>query len=200
MIPAQQRLERRNLVAVKVDDGLIVQFESALRQRLSQIELQLATGVHASIHLWLEELVCTAPLALGPVKCKIGILQEFVWKDCVTGSNRNADAGPNEHLVIIDFVGSANCFNDAQRQSGGAPWLIRPRLDYSELVATEPGNGISTPDTIAQSFGYNFQKLIAGGVPKCVVHALEAVKIKPQDRGGLLRRSILERCVEPLSQ
>ena len=48
MVPAQQRLEAADLVALEVDDRLVVELELAVRQRLAQIELQLAARLHVA--------------------------------------------------------------------------------------------------------------------------------------------------------
>ena len=78
MIPAYQGLESADLVARQIDHRLIVEFELAGRQRLAQILLHDAAGLHLQVHRRLEEAEGAAAIAFRPVQRKVRIAQQPV--------------------------------------------------------------------------------------------------------------------------
>ena len=75
MTPAHQRLEAGDLAALDVDERLIEQLELAVLDRLAQIELDDAAGLHARVHFGFEEAVDAAAVGLGPIKRHVGVLE-----------------------------------------------------------------------------------------------------------------------------
>lgn len=64
--------------------------------------------------------------------------------------------------------------------------LGHPVADDDELVAPEPGQGVTRPDHGLQALRHQDQQLVAGGVPDAVVDHLELVDVEEQcrDRTG----------------
>lgn len=93
MTPAQQRLAAGYLVTAKIDNGLVVNLEAAIEERLAQIPMHGLPRLCACVHRRLEEAVGPPPAGLGAVHGQIGILDEFVQISAVAWSERDADAG-----------------------------------------------------------------------------------------------------------
>ena len=107
VMPAQQRLQTADLVALEVDERLVVELELAVGQRLAQVELQLAARLHVGVHVRLEEAVDAAPLALGAVQGEVGVLEQLVGIGAVAGRHGDADAGADRDLMAVDVEGLA---------------------------------------------------------------------------------------------
>ena len=67
MVPAQQRFEAHDRVALEVDLGLVVQRELVERQGLAQVDLEVAAGRRARVHVRVEEAERASPGALDVV-------------------------------------------------------------------------------------------------------------------------------------
>jgi len=66
--------------------------ERAARQRVAQIELEIAACLRLDIHVLLEEAPGAASVGLGAVERHVGILQERVGIDAVARRDSDADA------------------------------------------------------------------------------------------------------------
>ena len=115
-LPADQRLDAADLVALEIDDRLVVQLELAGDQRLAQVVLHGAPRLHLRVHLGLEEAVGAAPVALGAIERQVGVPHQLVGRHAVGRADGDADAGADHHLVAVDVVGLAHRLDDAMRQ------------------------------------------------------------------------------------
>ena len=107
MVPADQGLEAADLVALEIDDRLVVELELAGRQRLAQVVLQGAPRLHLRVHLRLEEAEGAAAVALGAVERQVGVAHQLVGLVAVRRADGDADAGADHHLLAVDLVGRA---------------------------------------------------------------------------------------------
>src|ERR1700732_3474779 len=57
MMPAHQCFAATDLIRLEVDNRLVIDLELAPRERLTEVELEIAPDRHARIHLGLEEPV-----------------------------------------------------------------------------------------------------------------------------------------------
>src|SRR6202008_3650785 len=108
MIPAQQRLEARDLAGLQQQDRLIMDLELAVGDRLAQVELEQAARLQPLVHLALEEAMGAAAVALGEVERHVGVLQQQVGVDAVVGRDGDADAGADYDVAALDVVGPAD--------------------------------------------------------------------------------------------
>ena len=92
MRPAQQRLAGRDLLGAQIEERLVVDLEGAGGERVAQVELEVAPGLGADVHLRLEEAPGAAPLGLRPVERHVGVLEEVVGADAVARRHGDADA------------------------------------------------------------------------------------------------------------
>ena len=83
-------------------------------------------------------------------------------------------------------IGSASALRIRSARSTAAPSPVQVLGDDDELVAAEPGDGVSVADDAAQPVGDLREHLVAGGVPEAVVDGLELVEVDEQqpDRAG----------------
>src|SRR5258707_10435369 len=123
MLPADKSLESTDLIALEVDDRLIVNLELEPHKRLAEIGLHQATSLHLGIHLRFEEAERATPAILGAVERKVGIAQQQVRTRPISDVDGNADAGADNHLMPIDLIGLAYHRDDALRQGGRIGWL-----------------------------------------------------------------------------
>ena len=133
MIPAYQGFEAADFLARQVDDRLVVQLELAGRQRLAQVLLHDAAGLHLQVHRGFEETERAAAVALGAVEREVGVAQQFVGVRSVAGTDRNADADADHGLLAVDVIGLAQRVDDALRQRrrprrGPRSWPARSRI------------------------------------------------------------------------
>lgn len=135
MIPAQQGLERVDVVGLQDDEGLIVQLELLARERPAQVHFQLAADLHAGIHLGLEEAEGSASVGLGVVKRHIRVAQNLGRLDRIHRRNGDADADIGDDLMAFDLVGPDHRVADALRKRRGVGGLLHLRHDNGELVA-----------------------------------------------------------------
>ncbi len=78
MIPANQGLESADLVAREIHHRLVIEFELAGGQRLAQVLLQDAPGLHLQVHRGFEKAERAAAIAFGPVQRKVRVAQQSV--------------------------------------------------------------------------------------------------------------------------
>ncbi|MNN29310.1 hypothetical protein D3C81_1429080 [compost metagenome] len=76
MLPADQRFEFGHLACVQVEDGLVIQLQAVVfDQGGAQLFFKLQLQGGAGLEVTAEEVQVIAPVALGLIKRKVGILQ-----------------------------------------------------------------------------------------------------------------------------
>ena len=93
MEPPQQRLGTGDRTPCKVELRLVVQHELAPLQCLAQLASGSLAGADLGIHRRLEEAEPAAPLGLGAIEGKVGVLQEVMGVAAIIGEERYAEAG-----------------------------------------------------------------------------------------------------------
>ena len=88
-----------------VDDGVVVQLELVVGQRVAQLDLMGAAGARLDPHGILEKAVGVAALGLGFIQREIGVLEELIHLGAVLGRERDADAGADIELMAVEIVG-----------------------------------------------------------------------------------------------
>ena len=198
MVPADQRLKAADLAALQVHHRLIVELELARGQRLAQVLLHDAAGLHLLVHVRLEEAERAAAVALGAVKREVRIAQQLVRGLAIARADRDADAGADAGLMAVDVVGLAHPFDDLLRQRGGIAGIDDRGLDDDEFVAAGPRDGVGLADEAAQAVGNDLQQLVAGGMAEGIVHRLELVEVEMMHRHHLLVLVVAHRLLQPL--
>ena len=83
MMPAQQRFASRDLIVPQIDQGLVVDIESAFTEPAvcdhpPHILFEHAAGLDAGVHVALEEAIGPPPVGLGAVHGKVGVFQQLI--------------------------------------------------------------------------------------------------------------------------
>ena len=87
-----------------VDDGMVVQLELVVRQRVTQVVLVGAAPAGLDAHRIVEKPVGVAAFGLGSIERKICILHQLVDARAVLGRERDADAGADIELMSVEIV------------------------------------------------------------------------------------------------
>ena len=103
VMPPYQRLKAADPVGLQAHQRLIIEFEFGVCDRRSQIELQRAPGLHARVHLGLEEAVDAAAVEFGAIQSEVGIFQKLIGIRSVAGRQRHADADADHDLMAVEI-------------------------------------------------------------------------------------------------
>ena len=128
MVPAQQRLQAADLVALEVDERLVVELELAVGQRLAQIELQLAARLHVRRPCPARRSGrCRAPRPWPGARARSAFLRSWSALGAVARRDGDADAGADRDLVAVEVERRADRLDDAGRERRGGNRLLGSR-------------------------------------------------------------------------
>ena len=113
-------------------------------------------------------------------KREIGVPQNLVLIDCVSGHDRNADAGTDTDNVAIDDVGAAQQIDETLRQRCRRLRLRLAGLDDAEPIATEAGRDVAGLESGAESLRDHAQKRVANLATERLIDSLEAIEVDCQ--------------------
>src|SRR5215467_10204060 len=102
--------------------------------------------------------------------------------------------------MAAKIAGLRNRLSDALRQSCCVGRSLHPGLNDRELVPTESRERIRAAYALAHPVGHCLQQFVADRMSERVVDALETVQVEIKDGYLFSRRSVQERCFEPLPQ
>ncbi len=181
MLPAQQRLGRRDLAAVGIDLGLEVQLELVLHDRLAQVAHHVEVVLGVGVHVRRVEAQARAAGPLGGVHGHVGTGNEFALAAAVR-VHRNAHRARDAHLAFVDAVGPAECIDQALAHL--RHHLLRAGVghQHQELVTAHTGGHVGPARDRLEAAAHLFEHPIATVVAIGVVHGLEAVEIDEEHR------------------
>src|SRR5439155_2472327 len=97
-------------------------------------------------------------------------------------AERDPDARPNEQFPSTDLERDGERSQETVRHRAGAR-LVRVILKQdTELVPTDPRDGVARSTLELEALSGRDQQLIARVVPEAVVDRLEAVQVQQEDR------------------
>ena len=137
MPPAEQGLEAADLARPDIDQRLVEDLEFLLHDGAPQVGLQLVPGLHADVHLRLEEPEGPAPIGLRPVQRQVGAAQQPVGIHPVLRRDGDAEAGADDDAVALDLVGPADLGDDPPGERLGIARLVDRGLHDGELVPAD---------------------------------------------------------------
>ena len=184
MLPAQQRLEAADPIALEIEDRLEVEPELATLDRFAQVELERTPLARCGIERGLEEAEYPAPVLLGTIQREVGILEQRVAVGAVVRADRDADAGPGSDLMPIDEQRAAHLIEDRLRQSARAIDIVMIGEDDRELVAAKPRDDCIAGDT-REDVAHLAEQSVADRVAERIVDPLEPVEIEAQQGRAL---------------
>ena len=198
--PAQQRLAGGDLAVLKIDHRLIVDFEAAIGDRLTQFEFQDSPRLGARVHAGLEEAVGPPPVALGAVQREVRVLQQLVEIQPVARGERDADTGIRGDQVPRAFQRSPDRFINSVNELSGFRLVLDSALDDGKFVAAEPGRHVGLLQATAQALGHPLQEFVADRMAEGIVDALELVDVDIEYGKLFARSDRPQRLFQPLAK
>ncbi len=186
MRPANERLDPRHHVRLRLDDGLVAQLHFAARQRVSQILFEHTALFGRLMQVARIESETAAPVALCRIKREIGVADEVIAALSVEGRDRDADRGADDAAAALDRIGLRQAGDDVGRQLAQFAAILDIGEDDLEFVAAKPADHFAVADDLEQSFGDLFQQRVARRMAECVVDLLEPVEVDQHDRARAL--------------
>jgi hypothetical protein len=93
-----------------------------------------------------------------------------------------------------------DCLPHALGEKRRVRGLVHRRHDNGELVTPEARDRIGFAGAMAQSVGNHFQELVADGMAKRIIDALEVIEIEAKDGEAFAALHSLELVLDPLAQ
>ncbi len=178
MVPADQRLERREAVLGEVEQGLEVELELAVGDRAVQVHLGRPAGLRVGVEVGGEAPVPSAPGGLRRVQREVGVLDQVVGRERVGGGLRNADAGPGAHVMAGDRGGLLEPLDQRRGEALGFDAVAVDQ--HAKLVAA--GARQEAPfGALGEPLRDQLEQLVADAMAERVVDDLEVVEIEAQD-------------------
>ena len=181
VLPAQQRLETLDPLAVEGDLGLVVQEQlvGAL-QRPPQVAQHREPDGRGRVHLGLEDDGAALEL-LRRVHGDVGVPEQLLAVGAVPRGQDDADAGLDveDHAVDVERLvqGLAQPLGDGL----GLADAVHRRQHDGELVATEAADGVRVAQDGPQPRADLAEQLVPVGVAEAVVDLLEPVQVDEQE-------------------
>ena len=182
VIPADQRLESRQLLGREVDDRLIKHAQLVLLEGFPQIALDRHPVVADAAHLWPENLDPVDAAAFGPVHRDFGFLQEIVRVFLVAVVDRDADRAGEHDILAGDLDGRSQRAADALGQRRKICRRLLGRKQQRELVAADPRQSILRTNMALHAPRRGQQQAVADDEPERGVDALEFVDVDQEQR------------------
>ena len=184
MLPADQRLEARDLAGAEADHRLVVEGELVAVERVAQLAFDLEPAHRAGPHLGVEEDAAGAAAFLGPVHRRVGVADQQLGAGrllVVRAGDGDADRGGDEVLDAVDREGLGEGGGDAVGDRDRLAFVGEAVDQDPELVAAEAGDDVAGPQVGAQPRRHRPQQGVAGVVAEAVVDQLEVVEVEEED-------------------
>ena len=151
MVPANQRFQRNDLLAVAVEDRLVVQHQLVAFERVVEALFEREAAAVALVHAGREHLGLIAAQLLGAVHRAIGAFEERLDVIAVARKDADPDRCRDEQLVAFDAERMRERLQDFSRHSGDG--LAARRIDEKdrELVAAEPRDRVGRAHATLQA-------------------------------------------------
>src|ERR1035438_4998858 len=149
MVPAQRCFAAADLVALRIDQRLVKQFELAVHKRLAQISFHISAHFYARIHLSREKAICATFYCFSSVQSHVRILDQLVCLSTVIRRNSYANACTHDDFMVTNYVGCRNRGKNAVCENCCISWLFYSGLNYSKFVTAKPDNRSILPHATA---------------------------------------------------
>ncbi len=181
MLPAQQRLDAHELLAVGVQLRLVVQQQLVALQRAAQCRLQLQLARRALLHAGREEAPRRLALVLGAVHRRVGVARQDLVVVAVRRIAGDADRHRHAQLVALHHARLGQALQQLAGHQLGAGG-VGAGQQHGELVAAEAGHGVDLAQAALQAARDLAEQRVAHAVAEGVVDVLELVQIHEHQR------------------
>ena len=179
----------------KLEHRLVGEFQTAVRERLTQPALKVSDLAELSIHLAPVMLKSAAASCLGPIKRNVGIAHQPLGGVAMVGEGGDPEAGAHLDLLLVDHERCFQRREHAARHLIGGVKLGDTLLEQRELVAAESGPGIAGASEATQTSGDLSQQRIARGMAEAIVDLLELVEVEQHYRHASAVAACPSECV-----
>jgi hypothetical protein len=200
MLPAQQRLDPDDAIAVEGHLGLIVEPHLTGLEAPPEIVLRLVSVVLGLEHVLREHDVAGAAVLLGPPHGGVGPRHALVDIPCAGCRERDPDRGGDQYLTVGQTDRCLEERGDPPTQGPGRSLITDVLAQDDELVASQAGkggpataDGVARPEPRGEASSHLGQHQVAGVVTELVVDPVEAIDVDDEHRG---RRSRANRPTE----
>ena len=188
--PAQQRLGADHAPGAQIDFRLIENHQLIALQRAPQLALEHQALDRRGIHAGYIERARIAAVLFRVIHGRIGVADQIDHILGIVGTNRDAGAGGEVNLLLVDVEGAADFIEQRAGQGGqgGAVVGVHRQIidEHGELIAREPADHGVLAQISRQPLAQYLQGSIAGRVAESVVDLFEAVQVQVQKRQGAL--------------
>ena len=184
VVPAQQRLEAGDPLALEVDHRLVVDLELAALDRPPEVALEGHLGDGLGVHVGVEQLVAALAAALGAVHRGVGVAQDVLRALVAEGAPGDADADRGVDLLLAQRDRVAQLGEDPVGDADRVARVLHVRQEDPELVAGQARERVVGADALLQQLGEGDQQAVADRVAEAVVDVLEAVEVEAEDGEG----------------
>ncbi|MNI38288.1 hypothetical protein D3C73_924210 [compost metagenome] len=136
--------------------------------------------------------IAITPAALGLEQRRVGVAQQLLGTQGVTGEQADTDAGVDEQPMPVDIERLLEALDDPLGQRRGLHQLRTALGQHGELITTQARQGDCGVEHRSQAFGHRLEYLVTDRVPKAVVDHHEVIQIDHQQRATPLVQ--LRRC------
>src|SRR5436309_8622649 len=188
MLPANQRFEAGKLTVLKRNDRLIVNAEFFAIECAPQVVLHLQQINRPRVHSLVENLVAGFALRLGAIHRGVSVAQHVLWIIVPGRTQRDADTGRRKYFMTAEVEGRVQLFLYAYGHAGGLRRVGNAVEQDRKLVAAQTRNHVNFANAAFQSARHGDQQLVADRVAQTIVHVLETIQVKKQDRELIVLR------------
>src|SRR5690606_17496733 len=179
VVPADQRLERREAVARKIEQRLEVELEFTVGEGMVEVHLDSAPLVGLLVELGGKVAKPAASGGFGGVEREVGVLEQVGRSHAVFGRARNPDADPGPKKMTFDGHRLVELVDQRLRRLAGRLHRLSRQQD-AEFVAAGAGEKVAFRDR-PQAIGNELEQLVADRMPERVIDDLEVVEAETED-------------------
>jgi hypothetical protein len=186
VLPADQRFEAVQRAVDGGDHRLIMEFEFAAFERAAQFLFHHAPLFGLRVERGDIARDDIAALVLRFVERKVGVAGQRFDRCAVLRTDRKADAGADEQLVIVDHIGAADRCDEPLGEIFGGFGRRHIVEDHGKFVAAEAAAGHAAFDQPFEPGRNLCEQLVADRVAQRVIDRLEPVEVDHQQRAARL--------------
>jgi hypothetical protein len=150
MLPAQQGFHTHDTPVLEAALRLVVQRQLRTLQRTAQCAFKQQGARRLRMHVGRIEAIGIAPVELGAVHGRIGVLRQGVQVAAVVREHGDADRGGHHQLVLAHLHGRRNGFDQLARQVGGTIG-IGARQHQHEFIPPHARDGVLLAHLLAHA-------------------------------------------------
>src|ERR1700683_1984891 len=181
MLPPNEGLNTGDESRFEIDLGLVMKQEFVALKNIPQLALEGLTLDGMETHFPVKELVIVAPVFLGVIHRRVGILDQRVSILAGFGECTDPDACGDVKSMFSNSVNLFQFRDDLFSADGGIGCVSDFRKQDHKFIPALAADRVRFADTSRYASGYGLKEFVTDSMPKRVVDALEPVQIQEED-------------------